>query len=63
MSNYKISIIILAYSYLKKTRVCMENISKYTNLCYKLILWDSDTSDNSISDYFEYIKYPIIKFF
>lgn len=55
--NDGVTIIVLAYARLEKARACVENILKYTVPGYKLILLDNGTSDNSISDYFESVKY------
>ena len=59
--NSKVTIMVLAYNRIEKTKQCLESILKYTNnVDYDLLLVDNGSTDDTL-EYFKSIKYDKIR--
>ena len=56
-ANAKVSITVLAYNRLEKTKRCIDSLLKYTkNIDYELILIDNGSTDDTF-EYFKSLKF------
>lgn len=55
--NEEISIMVQAYKNIEKTRMCIENLLKYTNRDFELVLLDNGTPESDLLECFDSIEY------
>lgn len=57
-SEHLVTIFVLAYRNIQNTKICVENLLKYTSdIDYELVLIDNGSADDTL-DYFNSVEYP-----